>query len=163
MIIINDNRKNVFQYGNKLENLTSVFPKLRDSLFPPKVFSHILSKQFDYFNFQDCSFSMPKSKESTARITMFHQLKIPFVFTLEASFAGSNRGKLQGQHFSIGDLENVGKCVLKAIYQAKQIEGNKKLIKELSLEIDAAFGQEGKEEGDDSEGSSDEENTAVVI
>ena len=37
---------------------------------------------------------MPKPKESTARISMFHQLRIPFVFTLEASFAGSNRGKL---------------------------------------------------------------------
>jgi hypothetical protein len=59
---------------------------------------------------------MQKSKESTARITMFHQLKIPFVFTLEASFAGANRGKLVGQHFSIGDLENIGKSVVKAIY-----------------------------------------------
>lgn len=105
---------------------------------------------------------MPKSKESTARITMFHQLKIPFVFTLEASFAGSNRGKLQGQHFSIGDLENIGKYVLKAIYQTKQIEGNKKLIKELSLEIDASFGYEGKEDGDDSDGSSDEEPNDVI-
>jgi hypothetical protein len=27
---------------------------------------------------------------------MFHQLKIPFVFTLEASFAGANKGKLSG-------------------------------------------------------------------
>jgi hypothetical protein len=47
---------------------------------------------------------MPKNKESTARITMFHKLKIPFVFTLEASFAGANMGTLAGQHFSIGDL-----------------------------------------------------------
>lgn len=56
----------------------------------------ILSKQFDYFHYPDCSFSMPKSKESTARISMFHELKIPFVFTLEASFAGASKGKLAG-------------------------------------------------------------------
>jgi len=56
----------------------------------------ILSKQFDYFNLQDCTYCMPKNKESTARITMFHKLKIPFVFTLEASFAGANMGTLAG-------------------------------------------------------------------
>jgi hypothetical protein len=65
------------------------------------MFSHYLSKQSDFFIFSDCSFSMPKSKESTARIAMFYELKIPFVFTLEASFAGASRGKQAGQHFSI--------------------------------------------------------------
>ena len=43
---------------------------------------------------------MPPSKESTARITMFHKLRIPFVFTIEASFAGASRGELAGYHFS---------------------------------------------------------------
>lgn len=79
---------------------------------------------------------MPKSKESTARVTMFHELKIPYVFTLEASFAGANKGKLSGQHFSIGDLENVGKSVLKCLYQAKNLESNKALLKEIQIEID---------------------------
>lgn len=55
---------------------------------------------------------MPKSKDSTARISMFHKLRIPFVFTLEASFAGANRGALAGKHFSQRDLMNVGKYVL---------------------------------------------------
>ena len=59
---------------------------------------------------------MPKSKESTARITMFHELKIPFVFTLEASFAGANRGSLSGMHFSTGDFENIGKGVLRTLF-----------------------------------------------
>ena len=77
---------------------------------------------------------MPKSKESTARITMFHQLRIPFVFTLEASFAGANRGNLQGKHFSIGDLKNIGKYVLKAIWECKKLSLNKNLLKELAAE-----------------------------
>ena len=77
---------------------------------------------------------MPKSKESTARITMFHQLLIPFVFTLEASFAGANRGNLQGKHFSIGDLMNIGKYVLKAIWECKKLSLNKNLLKELAAE-----------------------------
>lgn len=82
------------------------------SNYQPKIFPLLLSKQFDYFNFQDCSFSMPQSKAASARIAMFHKLRIPFVFTLEASFAGANMGELAGMHFSLKDLSMVGKHVL---------------------------------------------------
>jgi hypothetical protein len=95
------------------------------------MFPYILSKQFDYFNLHDCTYSMPKSKDSTARISMFHKLRIPFVFTLEASFAGASKGSLAGKHFSIGDLMNVGKYVLKAFWEIKKLELNKSLIKEI--------------------------------
>ena len=94
-----------------------------------------MAKNLDYFSYEDCSFSMPKVKESTARITMFQQLKIPFVFTLEASFAGASQGTLAGQHFSIRDFENIGKSVLKSIYQVRKLETNRILLKEISLEI----------------------------
>lgn len=80
---------------------------------------------------------MPKTKESTARISMFHQLKIPFVFTLEASFAGASKGKQAGQHFSIADLENIGKSVLKSVYFARNIEQNKRMLRELYIEADS--------------------------
>ena len=72
---------------------------------------------------------MPKSKESTARVTMFQQLKIPFVFTLEASFAGASKGNLSGQHFSLKDQTNIGKYVLRAIWEVKKLELNKNLLK----------------------------------
>jgi hypothetical protein len=56
----------------------------------------MLSKEFDYFHLGDCTYSMPEAKESTARIAMFRQLRIPFVFTLEASFAGASKGEHAG-------------------------------------------------------------------
>ena len=99
---------------------------------------------------------MPKSKESTARITMFHELKIPFVFTLEASFAGSNKGKLSGQHFTIGDFENIGKNVLKTLYQIRNAEGNRKLIRELLVEIDNLNIKETNADSDESSSSESE-------
>ena len=80
---------------------------------------------------------MPKAKEATARISMFHQVRAPFVFTLEASFAGASRGKLSGQHFSLGDLENIGKSVLKSLYVARNMECNKKMLREVFLEADS--------------------------
>jgi len=77
---------------------------------------------------------MPKIKESTARVSMFHKLRIPFVFTLEASFAGASRGSLAGKHFSQGDLMNVGKYVLKAFWNTKKLLLNKTLLRELAAE-----------------------------
>jgi len=53
---------------------------------------------------------------------------------LEASFAGANRGVLSGRHFSIGDLMNVGKYVLRAFWQCKKLSMNKNLLKELAAE-----------------------------
>ncbi len=91
---------------------------------------------------------------------MFHQLKIPFVFTLEASFAGASRGKLQGQHFSLGDLENIGKAVLKSLYYTRNAEGNRRMLRELCIEAES---QPLNEEGGDSDGegggSSSDDNT----
>ncbi len=98
---------------------------------------------------------MPKSKESTARISMFHELKIPYVFTLEASFAGANRGNLNGHHFSIGDLENVGKAVLKCLYQAKCLEYDKPRLKEIQIEIDKIQLERG-DNGNDYDSSSED-------
>ena len=74
---------------------------------------------------------MPKSKESTARVTMFHKLRVPFVFTLEASFAGASKGDLSGKHFSQGDLINVGKYVLKAFWECKKLSLNKSMLKQI--------------------------------
>jgi hypothetical protein len=38
-------------------------------------------------------------KESTARVSMWRELQIPNVFTVEASFCGANRGEEKNKHF----------------------------------------------------------------
>lgn len=85
-------------------------------------------------------------------------MKIPFVFTLEASFAGASRGKLAGQHFSLGDLENIGKTVLKAVYYARNAEINKRLLRDLSIEADSCYiNDDGGDSDGDGSSSSDSE------
>lgn len=100
---------------------------------------------------------MPKSKDSTARITMFHKLRIPFVFTLESSFAGANKGSLAGQHFSNGDLMNVGKYVLQAFWEIKKLILNKNLLKEITAEAQSLTKVTNDEENDSDGCSSSEE------
>lgn len=120
-------KKNIFQYGNSLDQL---YPGKRLAMnVHPSLFPMMLSKQFDYFNFRDCTFSMPSNKEATARIQMFQKLRIPFVFTLEASFAGASMGVNSGKHFSCRDLMNVGKYVLKTFWECKKLFLNKGLLK----------------------------------
>lgn len=68
---------------------------------------------------------------------MFDKLRIPFVFTLEASFAGANRGVLSGKHFSIKDFMKVGKYVLQAVWETKKMELNTNLMKQITDEANS--------------------------
>ena len=63
-------KKNIFNYGNKTDGWAP--SRIRSNNLAPSIFPMVLSKMFDYFSFNDCTFSMPKSKESTARISMFN-------------------------------------------------------------------------------------------
>ena len=78
-------RKNIFMYGNS----SSEAPE------ESRIFPYILSKICDYFSFNLSRFSMHKSKEATARISMYKELKIPSIYTMEASFSGADQGRLK--------------------------------------------------------------------
>lgn len=98
-------RKNIFMYGNNYS----------DKPDTTRVFPYILSKLCDYFSFEQSRFSMHKSKESTARIAMWKEIKIPNIFTMEASFCGADRGALAEQHFTTEHLMTAGRRVLEAL------------------------------------------------
>ena len=72
-------RKNIFMYGNNNPDTPS----------ETRVFPMILAKLLDYFSFNYSRFSMHKSKESTARISLFRVLGVPCIYTMEASFCGA--------------------------------------------------------------------------
>ena len=58
---------------------------------------------------------MSRSKEGTARMSMFNELNIPNIFTMEASFCGANRGDMKDQHFTSDSFMNAGRKLLEAI------------------------------------------------
>lgn len=95
---------------------------------------------------------------------MFQKLKTPFVFTLEASFAGASKGHLAGQHFSQKDLQNVGKYVLNAIWEIKKLELNKNLLKQVTEECNqiARNNDNDNSEGEDSDGCSSNEEEMII-
>lgn len=98
-------RKNLFMYGNNFENRPHA----------TRVFPFIMSKLLDFFSFDYSRFSMHRSKEATARVTLFRELKIPCVFTLEASFCGANKGTLENKHFMPEHFMLCGRKLLEAL------------------------------------------------
>ena len=74
-----------------------------------------MSKLCDYFSFETSRFSVHKSKESTARVSMWRELKIPNVFTMEASFSGADKGELKDTHFTSENFMVAGKRLLEAL------------------------------------------------
>lgn len=100
-------RKNIFMYGNS----GSTPQEQTDS----RLFPFILSKLCDFFSFESCRFSMHKSKEATARIAIYKEVKIPSIYTLEASFSGADKGQLKDHHFTTEHLMVMGRKVLEAL------------------------------------------------
>ena len=92
-------RHNIFMYGcNLLEN-----PK------QSRCYPFILSQTSNYFLYKSCCFRMQKSKQSTMRLSLFSETRIPFIYTLEATFAGCDFGPLKGFHLTTKDLQSMGK------------------------------------------------------
>jgi hypothetical protein len=60
----------------------------------------IISKLSNNFSYSDSKFSMSKAKETTARMSMWNALKIPAVYTMEASFCGADKGPNKDYHFT---------------------------------------------------------------
>lgn len=84
-------KQNVFMYGcnNKAKpEETRIFP-------------YMMSKLNPYFSFENCRFGVQKSKESTARVALYKELKTcPNIFTIESSFSGLDMGPQKGMHFT---------------------------------------------------------------
>ena len=84
-------KQNVFMYGcnNKMKpEETRLFPYMMAKLNP-------------YFSFENCRFGVQKSKESTARVAMYKELKsCSNIFTMESSFSGLDMGAQKGMHFT---------------------------------------------------------------
>ena len=73
-------KSNIFMYGNTV----------KDDPTACRLFPFILSKVSPVVHFPYCKFSVTKSKEATLRVTLFRELRIPCVYTLESSFLGAD-------------------------------------------------------------------------
>lgn len=93
---------NVFMYGCDEKKKS----KYQVRAFPRYFANHPIGGK--YVCFEDCSFHVKRGRESTARVVVAKDLGVPFSYTLEATFCGSNYGPLKNCHMNIGHLQEVG-------------------------------------------------------
>ena len=67
------------------------------------------------FGFEDCNFTVQKSKESAARVVMWKEFQLVNSFTLEASFLGPSKGVNTGLHFNATHLQVMGRVFCKTL------------------------------------------------
>ena len=74
-----------------------------------RTFPFMLSKMSQFFDFSSCRFGVQKSKETTARVSLYKELKTcPNIFTMESTFSGMDFGELKGQHMKSEHFERMG-------------------------------------------------------
>jgi hypothetical protein len=69
-----------------------------------KLYPFLLSRICPFFVFSYSRFTTSKSKEATARVSMFNELKVPAIYTMESSFCGNDTGPYANYHFSTDNL-----------------------------------------------------------
>jgi len=81
-----------------------------------RLFPLILSKLNNIFHFPSCRFGVQKSKESTARVSLYKELKTcPNIFTIESTFAGIDAGERAGQHMTTDHFESIGRDLCRTL------------------------------------------------
>jgi len=91
-----------------------------------RLFPFIMSQICPFFVYNYSRFGNQKSKESTARMSLFNELKCPAIYTIESSFCGMNMGPFKNYHFSTNNLMQTGRdfCRTLILYLPIQVPRN---------------------------------------
>ena len=99
-------KPNIFMYGCDIKG----------SPEETRVFPLLLSKISPLFDFSSSRFGVQKSKEATARVAVFKELKnCPLVYTIESTFSGLDIGEFAGLHVNTDMLESMGKDLCRGL------------------------------------------------
>lgn len=99
-----------------------------------RIFPYLMSKIANpHFSYDYSRFKVQRDKEQTARITLWREVKLPNIFTMEASFCGpkapasvdpnSLEAKKLNYHFTTKDLKDIGQnlCQTLLLYCAGEV------------------------------------------
>ena len=106
-------KHNAFLYGYDDKKEKKSRPHVRQ--FPSFFSSHIVGSK--YVNVEDCSYNIMRGHENTARVVCATDLNIHYTYTLETTFSGCNFGPLQGIHYNMHHLMEIGASLAEATSQ----------------------------------------------
>jgi len=122
-------RKNIFMYGCT----NSAYPE------ETRIFPFILGSICPFFVYSNSRFGNQKSKEATARMALYNDLKIANIFTLEASFQGNDCGQFKNYHFSTDNYIQTGADFCRSILIHSTISCPPPIVDQLLRNINGIY------------------------
>uniref|UniRef100_A0A8D8R903 Cytosolic carboxypeptidase 1 n=1 Tax=Cacopsylla melanoneura TaxID=428564 RepID=A0A8D8R903_9HEMI len=109
-------KKNIFLYG--CSGQESYLHEDKGRVGNPveyRMFSRLLEQCSLSFDPKSSHYKIQKSKEATARVTVWRELDIVRSYTMEATYCGFDRGTYKDTHINIGHLRDMGSSVCTAL------------------------------------------------
>lgn len=122
-------RKNIFMYGCNVPN------QPEDTRLFPFLMSHICP----FFIYNYSRFGNQKSKESTARMSLFNELKCAAIYTIESSFCGNDMGPFKNYHFSTNNLMQTGRDFCRTLIMYLPIQVPKEITQSYMRNIQELY------------------------
>jgi hypothetical protein len=107
-------RKNVFIYGPH-------YPLHSDKYFKMRVFPKLLSERSEMFRYFGCKFRNEHSKRKAARLVVWKEHKLPYSYTVEASFYGFLTPQRTTVSFNEDLLMKMGVAICDALLDYAQL------------------------------------------
>ncbi|XP_046491562.1 cytosolic carboxypeptidase 1 isoform X4 [Neodiprion pinetum] len=127
-------RKNVFLFGCSRSGSWSAADRAKpDQPVQYLMLPHLMQKISPAFALPLCSFKVERSKESTARVTVWRQLGVARSYTMESSFCGCDQGSLAGFHLDTEHLRDIGQDFCQALSMMKD-GGDEWTVDKLGME-----------------------------
>lgn len=101
-------RKNVFFYGCNPEHSWWSCDAEKTDRTGFEVLPLLMSAADPSFSLHHCSFAIERSREATARITVWRQFGVTLSYTMECTYGGFDQGMNSGSHIGISHLEDTG-------------------------------------------------------
>nr|CAD7421336.1 unnamed protein product [Timema poppensis] len=76
---------------------------------------HLMQHFAPAFTLSLCNFRVERSRETTARVTVWREYGVKRSYTMETSFCGCDRGLYQDQHLHTAHLQEVGANLCQAL------------------------------------------------
>jgi hypothetical protein len=92
-------KPNIFMYGNNPKESwcpTDISQSLSPQQQSFSLLPEILDKSSESFSLKDCSFSITKAKEFSARVSTWRQFRLERVYTCESTYWGFDFGSKVG-------------------------------------------------------------------
>ncbi|XP_042554452.1 cytosolic carboxypeptidase 4 [Dipodomys spectabilis] len=128
-------RKNVFLYGCSVKETlwqagcaVGASGLVEDVSY--RTLPRILDKLAPAFTMSSCSFSVEKSRASTARVVVWREMGVARSYTMETSYCGCTQGPYQGLQFGTSELQEMGAmfCLGLLILELKSVSCSHQLL-----------------------------------